>query len=242
MNPDVHALAGAYALDALPADEAGEFTKHLRQCDACQQEAGELQVTAAQLGLAVTAPPPPQLRVRVLHAVERTRQVPPVLDPTDIAGARHRRRSRRLAAAAAVVLVLAAGLLAGRSTLDDAAQPSASGPVAAVMDAPDARSSTKTLRGGGSMTLVSSRALDEAVILGEHLPRLDQAHDYQLWMVDPAGRARSADVLIDGLGERSTGPNLIHGLRPGDKIAITEEPAGGSVQPTSTPLAITRRT
>src|SRR5262249_17366003 len=114
--------------------------------------------------------------------------------------------------------------------------------IRAVMEAPDARWLVAPLSGGGSMPVASSPGLRDGVVLGERLPRLDRAHDYQLWMVDRAGSARSAHVLIAGTGAPSTGPNLVHGLRPGDRIAITEEPAGGSRQPTSPPLAVTRGT
>jgi anti-sigma-K factor RskA len=242
MNADVHALAGAYAMDALPPEEAREFAQHLQQCPACQQETAELQITAAQLGIAVTSQPPPALRDRVLRAVQQVRQVPPPTSADDISSRRRRTRTQMLVAAAAVVLVLAAGLLALRPVLDDTADSPQQDRIVAVMNAADARSSTTTVSGGGSMTVVSSRRLDEAVVLGERLPRLDRAHDYQLWLVDPAGNARSARVLIDGVGAPSTGSRLVRGLRPGDQVAITQEPAGGSEQPTTAPLAITRRT
>lgn len=244
MNADVHALSGAYALDALPADEASAFAEHLDQCLACQQEVAELQVTAAQLGVAVTAPPPAALRDQVLRAVQQTRQIPPV--PTTHAAERSRPGwPRLLAAAAAVLLVLGVGVLALRPLLDDAGGPGDPGPqnqVVAVMNAPDARTVSAPMRGGGSMTVVSSRNLDQAVVLGERMPRLDRALDYQLWLVGRSGTIRSAGVLFDGSGRASTGPGLVRGLRTGDQIAITREPAGGSKQPTTAPLAITRRT
>ncbi|MGH3355148.1 MAG: anti-sigma factor [Nocardioidaceae bacterium] len=241
MNADVHALAGAYAMDALPAEEAAAFAEHVEQCPSCQQEVAELQVTAAQLGLAAATAPPAELRDRVLHAVQQTRQIPPQTPTIDSTRRRARSRPRLLAAAAAVVLILGAGLLALRPLLDTADPPQRDS-IVAVMDAPDARSSTTRLSGGGSMTVVSSRELDQAVVLGERLPRLDRDHDYQLWLVDRTGAARSANVLFDGSGEPATGPNLVAGLQPGDQVAITQEPAGGSEQPTTTPLAITRRT
>lgn len=239
MNADVHALAGAYAMDALPDEEAAAFAEHVEQCPSCQQEVAELQVTAAQLGLAAATAPPAELRDRVLHAVQQTRQIPPRTPTIDSTS--RRSRPRLLAAAAAVVLILGAGLLALRPLLD-VADPPPPDSIVAVMDAPDARSSTTRLSGGGSMTVVSSRELDQAVVLGERLPRLDRDHDYQLWLVDRTGSARSANVLFDGSGEPATGPNLLRGLQPGDQVAITQEPAGGSEQPTTTPLAITRRT
>ena len=38
MTIDLHTLSGAYALDALSAEEAEEFSRHLAQCEACREE------------------------------------------------------------------------------------------------------------------------------------------------------------------------------------------------------------
>jgi anti-sigma-K factor RskA len=64
-----HALAGAYALDALDAAERARFERHLRGCAACLAEVRGFAATAASLGLAVAATPPPGLKGRVLADV-----------------------------------------------------------------------------------------------------------------------------------------------------------------------------
>ena len=43
MSTDLHTLSGAYALDALSAEEAEEFRTHLDGCQACREEVRELQ-------------------------------------------------------------------------------------------------------------------------------------------------------------------------------------------------------
>ena len=48
MNPEVHSLAGAYALDALDDLERAAFDRHLRECEACRAEADELREAAAE--------------------------------------------------------------------------------------------------------------------------------------------------------------------------------------------------
>ena len=88
---DVHRAAGAYALDALPADERAAFEAHLDRCADCRAEVRELQATAARLGSTQAVAPPPQLRERVLAEVARTRQDAPVVDLAT------RRRTRRRA-------------------------------------------------------------------------------------------------------------------------------------------------
>ena len=61
-----HSLAGPYALDALEVAERARFERHLRGCAACQAEVRGFAATAAALGLAAAATPPPSLKGRVL--------------------------------------------------------------------------------------------------------------------------------------------------------------------------------
>jgi hypothetical protein len=66
-NP--HALAGAYAVDALDAAERTRFERHLASCPTCPAEVRELVAVAAELGLAAAVTPPPALKGRVLADV-----------------------------------------------------------------------------------------------------------------------------------------------------------------------------
>lgn len=236
MNADVHALAGAYALDALPAGEAVAFSAHLEQCTACQQEVAELQATAAQLGLRARQEPPAALRERVLRSAHETRQVPPLIARPDNAATRRRRWARPLAVAAATVLLAGAGVLGLDRVLDDGPREE----IARVMEASDARTATAPVRGGGRLTVVSSPELGKAVVLSEDLRPLSPGRVYQLWLVDAAGQARSAEVLIEA--RRGASAHVVDGVRGSDRIAITREPAGGSEQPTMTPLAVVAQT
>lgn len=231
MNADVHTLAGAYALDALPPDEAADFAEHLQHCTTCRQEVAELQVTAGRLGDAAAEAPPEHLRRRVLEAAQHTRQMAPVVTRLDRAS-RRRGRLARFAAAAAAAVLLVAGGVGVAELLDDEPQ----GQVAAIMQAPDADSVTVDVQGGGTLIVVSSRERSEAVVMSEDLPRLEPDEDYQLWLMDTAGNPRPAGVMIDDT--RPTSLHVVEGLRSGDRIAMTREPVGGSEQPTSAPLAL----
>jgi len=250
MSVDVHALAGAYALNALPPDEAAAFAEHLADCAPCRLEVAELQATAARLGAAVAEEPPPGLRARVMNVVRQTRQAPPLTHDQatgtgqgESARARRRRaRPRHPLLAAAVLLVLGLSLLALRPVLDDIAGTEADNHVMAVMHAPDARTSTTEVRGGGSITVISSRTMAAAVVMGDRLHRVGRDHDYQVWLVDRGGNARSTGMLIDGSHPQPTGPMMIEGVHPGDQIALSMERAGGSARPTMPLLAMTKRT
>src|SRR5439155_24549549 len=95
---DLHALAGPYALNALPPGERARFERHLAACDACAQEVCGLQETTARLAAAVAVPPAARLRERVLAQAARTRQLRPVAAGPG-PGTRWPWRARRAAAA-----------------------------------------------------------------------------------------------------------------------------------------------
>ncbi len=73
---DVHSAVGAYAVDALSADERAEFESHLAGCSSCQLEAAEFTETLAELSVLFATAPPPALRFAVMAAIARTRQRP----------------------------------------------------------------------------------------------------------------------------------------------------------------------
>ena len=78
MNPDTHALAGAYAVDAVTDEERSSFEIHLDQCADCRAEVAELRAAAAAIAIDVELTPPPALRVSVLSAISQTRQLSPI--------------------------------------------------------------------------------------------------------------------------------------------------------------------
>ena len=71
---NVHALTGAYVLDALDDAERAEFEAHLATCSDCQQEVAGLREATELLGRAVSAAPPDGLRERVLAQAAATAQ------------------------------------------------------------------------------------------------------------------------------------------------------------------------
>jgi hypothetical protein len=110
--------------------------------------------------------------------------------------------------------------------------------VAAVLTAPDARTGTAAAASGGTVTVIASAAQHEAIITAAGMPPLPGRLVYQAWLMSPSG-ARSAGLLRAAAGGR-TGLVLAAGTRPGDRIGITIEPAGGTRQPTTAPLVTMR--
>jgi len=101
-----------------------------------------------------------------------------------------------------------------------------------VLAAPDARTETTQTTVGGTVTVVTSREEQDAVVITTRMPSLTPAQVYQLWVIGPAG-ARSAG-LLPRTGQ--AGPVLATGVTSGDRIGITVEPSGGTSSPTTAPV------
>jgi anti-sigma-K factor RskA len=246
---DLHTLTGAYALDAVDGAERDMFEHHLRRCRPCGNEVRGLAETATELAMAAALPPPPRVKEQVLAAVAVTRQVPPAVDRLSRAPRWMPRRAARqpgrpswtprVAVAVAVVIlavavVLGAVALRTRQELDSArAQNQA---IAAVLAAPDARITTQATTDGGIATVVVSRVEGKLVFITAGLPRLPASKVYELWLVGPP-RIRRAGLLPAPASGR-TAPVLASGLAAGDSVAVTVEPAGGTSQPTTSPIVV----
>ncbi|MFB7091447.1 anti-sigma factor domain-containing protein [Streptomyces sp. NPDC056296] len=242
---DLHSLTGAYALHALPDDERAAFERHLTDCGSCEQESMEFAAAAARLGLAATVSPGPVLKDRVLHRITTVRQVPPRGGGTVERTRRVVPRARGLARWALAACVAAAAGLGGTAAWqyeraqdagDRAAQAQQRAEeLAGVLAAPDAASRTVRLADGASGTLVVSDRQDRAVFLASGMAEPPAGKVYQLWF-DDHGTMRSAGLMEPGRGSQAV---LMEGdVDDAAGVGITVEPAGGSEQPTTTPIAL----
>jgi anti-sigma-K factor RskA len=252
-----HTLAGAYAMDALNSSDRAAFERHLTGCEDCAQEIASLREATARLAAATAVTPPPGFKERVLAAAAITRQQAPAEGTagapaagTPVTGtpaaapglldrfrwiARQGWQVRLAAAAGALVTVLVVGaavvfgLANGsmRQQLDQAQ--SSSQQIAAVLTAQDAVMRSKAVLGGGTATIVMSHSRHALVFTAAGLHALPSSRTYELWLVGPAG-ARPVGTLPAG-GRGTTGPVIASGLRPGDHLVLTAEPAGGSSRP-----------
>ena len=226
MRDDLHVLTGSYVLDAVSDAEREEFERHLQNCLSCRAEVRGLRETAARLAMARVVVPPARLEQRVLAATYRTRQLPPL--PSERTHRKFPCRLAILAAAASVAAAVALGVgeLSAQHQLDRARETA----ISRVVTAPDARVETARTSAGGSVTVVTSAALRDAVVSSTGLAPLSSGRVYQVWVMSPSG-ARSAGLLH--------GTSLLaSAVRPGDRIGITVEPARGSTRPTTNPVAI----
>lgn len=228
MTTELHTLSGAYALDALSPEEAAAFRKHLEACPACCQEVRELRSAAARMGASEAVAPPPYLKTRVLEAANRTPQQPPLV--TAIRAGRPSRWSPKLAAAAAAA-VLAVGTAIGVGvTMGEPEQDTLAAGVVEVFTASDARS-VEVETTHGPLKVATSRSEGEMAVDTSSLVPLDSEHVYQVWTV-----VEGEPLPVVVLEQPDTGAHM--GMpEPGTQVAITVEPAGGSQQPTTEPIA-----
>lgn len=76
-------LAGAYALNALDADETAEYERYLARSEQARIEAAELSDTAVALGLAVApVQPSSALKANLMAQIAATPQLAPLAAPT----------------------------------------------------------------------------------------------------------------------------------------------------------------
>jgi hypothetical protein len=255
LRPDPHLLTGAYALDAVDDAERDRIRRHLSRCPACAAEARGLREAATRMALAAAEPPPPQMREKVMAAVAQTRQQAPASEPGTMASpaAAWRRasgrdgtpaasrlgRMPRLAAAALSVFIVAAVALGvaqviTQSRLNTARAQQAA--LSAVLAAPDARTATSRVQNGGTVTVVFSRGERRMIFTADGLPPLPGGKVYELWLMAP--QSNRPEGLLDVQSGGRTAPVIASGLRPGDQTGLTVEPAGGSDQPTTTPIVV----
>src|SRR3984885_12796340 len=74
---DLHTLAGAYAMDAVPPSERAAFERHLARCEPCRQEVRGLREATAALAAATAVQPSAAFQEATLRAAAQTRQLPP---------------------------------------------------------------------------------------------------------------------------------------------------------------------
>lgn len=233
---EVHELAALYVVDALTPDETLDFEIHLAGCIACQEEVADMRRITGHLSGSVDSDPPPSLRAAVLASIAETAQEPAVaaVVPDNVLPMNRRTPSRLpyLVAAAAVLLALGFGGW-GLQNHQDAQQASEQrAQIVQLLGAPDVRTITAAAAGGGSGTVVVSRASNRALFVANRMPQLPDNKVYELWTITrtpvPAGTFTS--------GGSSSLVTLPQAALAAKTIAVTVEPNGGSEQPTTTPI------
>ncbi|WP_091729260.1 anti-sigma factor [Nocardioides scoriae] len=251
MTSSIHALSGAYVVDALDDEERSVFEEHLTGCRDCQVEVAELREAAAVLPESTLETPPASLRASVLAGVATVRPLPPEVDaaervvpvrdeaPTaDVVPLAPRRRGRRLANLAAAAVVLG---VVGVGAVTQPWEPERSAPSATlsvadrVLSADDAEEVTQRFPDGSSATVTRSRAEGKAVLTTKRMAAPPSGRVFEMWLRDAEGRMRPAGLMTSG-GDQTFVLRGDGATATG--VGITVEPEGGSSAPTSDPIAM----
>jgi anti-sigma factor RsiW len=241
-HTDIQELLGAYALDAVDADEAAAIDAHLVGCPRCRSEVAEHREAATLLSFS-GATAPDAVWSRIAADLEETPPpfVPPRPDPgrraTDVA--RRRRTPMGLVAAAIALAAAVIGLLGAQVVRQDrridqlaaiADQRGLGQAAAAAAVAPDART-VRLASDDGARTVAAVVLPDgQGYLVEAHLPALDRDQTYQLWGVIGA---QTISLGVIG-GDPTVTPFKATG--PLTALAITAEHTGGAVAPTTAPI------
>ncbi len=219
---DIHALSGAYAVDAVDDIERASFERHLASCPTCRAEVASLREASALLADAATTTPPPELRDAVLSGITRVRPLPPVT----VGGPVHRRRWFPALVAAVVLALVGVGGAVWQPWRDDTSQTLSA--TDQVLQDPEAQQVSQTLPNGATATVVRSPTEHRAVLVTEDLPEPPTGKVYQLWLQTP-----SEDMVSAGLMPAGASTALLDGnADDAIGVGVSLEPAGGSEQPT----------
>lgn len=249
-DESVHALTGAYVLDALEAGELEAFERHLAACSDCRADVRSLRDAVVRLPVVSAAAPPPELRDSVLAGIARVRPLPPLPEqaadeqpaPTGVDElARRRRRAPRrdrwrlVAAAACAVALLGVAWGVIRPPAADngreiaVVERESRTQLMELLSASDLRVYAADGLDGMRGTVLMSDEVGAAVALLQDLPGLDDDQVFQAWSItgggpDSAGVFRSSDG--------ATTVVLASDVLEADVVALTIEPTGGSPSPT----------
>lgn len=248
--------AAAYALDALDAAERAEFEALLARSSDAQRDLAELRDVVSLLAYAAPpAAPPASLRARILADAQRVRPLGAARstvaerasDPPRSTRARTLVPYLALAASLAGLVVLGSRYASERdargtlsATTDSLRQALASRDVIInALLAPDVESVklTSTDR-PPSARMYWNRTTGQVILAAFQLPPARAGRTYQLWGI----ANDAAPVSLGTFNTLATGEGRHVATTPAGLTiavgAVTEEPAGGSTQPTSAPFLV----
>lgn len=228
---DLLSLATPYALHALSDAEVDDIDRRLRDAppgvaDAFSSEVRAVRETMAVIAEATAVEPPAELRAQVLAQIAGD----PVRTLRPGAPKRRRWTTSMLAAAAAVAVGL--GAVGVGMALRPSGSPSTADQVFA---APDVRTVSGEIPGGGTATVVFSRERDSGVLVMNNVPPPKPGTVYQMWLVAADGPHSAGTMDAKAVAPSTTA--VLPDLGSSRSLAFTVEPPGGSTEPTGPAFA-----
>lgn len=226
-------LATPYAMHALSDADAAVVEQRIAAAEpevaeAFTDEVRAVRETMAALAAVTALEPPHHLRGQVLRQVSEAPRRRPG------GSSRSPRRWARASLMAAALAVVALGALGVGYALRPT--PSATQTAAdTVFAAPDVRTVTGDMPGGGRATVVFSRERHSGVLVMNNVPKPQPGTVYQLWLIDQNGPHSAGTMDAAEVSPSTTA--VLPDLGASQTLAFTVEPPGGSTAPTSPPVA-----
>ena len=235
---DFQDLLGAYALDALDEPEAALVESHLKSCAQCREELASLHDTLAGIAPQDVEYDPAPLWGRIEEAIgakddELQGKVIPITS-------RRRPNPPRLSTAVASVAIVAAFVATGssvylsnsRSAVLSSVPKLQSQIIANLQAMPGHRDVTLASTNGKYRISLVVAPSGIGYVTASNLPAAQAAKTYQLW-----GLKKSAMVSIGIIGtDAARAQFVIPANSTFSELAVSLEPSGGSVAPTSAPI------
>ena len=224
---------GAYVLGALDETERAAFEEHLAGCPACREEVDELLPAAQALPVSVDpVAPPPTLKTRIMAEVEREAALlsaagPEADRPSAAPRPRRRRfslRVPRLAPVAVAAALLVAGIAIGTG-------------VSALRGGSE-RTIAAEVSGAPGATVQLELDGDEGRLMARGLPAPPSGRVYQVWLKRDGHPPVPTAALFLPSRDGAAAASVPGSLDDVDQVMVTDEPDGGSPQPTGDLLAV----
>lgn len=230
MQEHVLELIPAYALDCLDEPEAKQVSEHMETCVSCRAEFKAYRDIVSELPLAAPeTAPPPSLKADILRKISQ--RVKLALEPQPVsvwqrllAGIGQVLRPGWGLVSLVVILVLGVSnviLWQRVNQLGRVSQDWIQVTLKGTEAAPDA-----------SGLLVLNKDGTRGTLVVENLPDLDNAHQYQLWLIKDDQRTSGGVFSVRWNGYGSLWVDSPDPLNQYTSFGITIEPTGGSPGPT----------
>ena len=222
---------GAYVLGALDDTERAAFEEHLAGCPACREEVDQMLPAVRALPVSVDpVDPPPALKARIMAEVEREASLLAAAGPEadrPSASVRRRRRSLRIprlvpAAVAAALLLVGVAVGVGVTQLRGGPE----------------RTVTAEVSGAPGATVQLEVNGEEGRLMARDLPAPPSGRVYQVWLKRDGHAPEPTAALFLPSRDGTATASVPGSLEDVDQVMVTDEPDGGSPQPTGDLLAV----
>jgi len=207
--------AAAYVLGALEPAEAAAFRDHIAECAACRDEVAAFeQITEALPANTERTELPRGLRRRVMREVRATPRTAPAP------------RARTLRAPTRFPLSWGGALAAGVVAV-----------IVAIVLVSGGSSGTRTIQasvGSAELHVAGGRA----DLIVHRLPALPAGRIYEMWVQRGNAAPTPTGTLFSTRANGSANVGVPGSLNGVSRVMVTQEPAGGTLAPTSAPVIV----